>query len=744
MKFNLKMAAQAYAAIYFSQNSRVGMSILFASLLWPNTGLSGLVGLVYARLISRGLHIAPSQQGAHLYNGLLIGLSLGAIYPVSVSTILLIGAGCFAAALIGLVGNDYFWRKEKLLALSLPFVLANLLIIPAAQHLILLPRAAVTDPWARFTPELPVWMQPLKTYLSSLGGAYFIESPWMGLLIALTLLRASRYLSLMAVGGYLIGRLTYLDLAGGNHPELIPTFAFNFILTAMALSIWTIPGRASALLALGGAALCAVLINTLQSISSDSGLPWTALPFLLTTWLVLAALQRRSDHRAPELNLHQPDLPESTFERARLARSRGDLAGIPQLLPPFQGIWQIYQGCYGPHTHQPPWQYALDFYQTEEGCSFRTDGACLEDYRCFAASVHAPVSGQVVAWVNHLADNAPGQVDSVHPWGNHLMIRTQDGFYILLAHLKQHSIEVQPGAWVESGQFLARCGNSGRSPQPHLHLQVQCSAEAGAPTWPFRLCHSLSTPLVAQSAGTRHRYQLSWMPKEGERLQPSSISPALVEALNLPMGRVLEYRCQQAQQSGSLKLSIVIDLHGERRIQSASGASCSFIQTPQLLACYDRKGPHDPWFDAWILAIGLSPMEVQPIDWLDAPSAGLLDGFRHWLGRQLRSPLPQGMSSHYTRKPAKNREGWQQTGTHVCASLAGAITLCTQAHIEPATGLSQLRIEVNGVLWGEAELLAIIQIPDAGIPGWYRPIAARSWVTHIPTVAPQLLQESAL
>ncbi len=743
MKFNLKIAAQAYAAIYFSQNSPMGISILFASLLWPNTGLSGLIGLGYARLVSHILHVAPSQQGSHLYNGLLIGLSIGALYPVSISTFLLIGAGCFAAALIGLVSNDYFWQKEKLLALSLPFVLANLLITPAAQHLILIPNIPVTDPFARFTPELPAWMQPLKTYLSSLGGAYFIESPWIGLLIALALLRASRYLSLMAVGGYLIGRLTYLDLAGGNHPELIPAFAFNFILSSMALSIWTIPGRASALLALGGAALCAVLINTLQSISSDSGLPWTALPFLLTTWLVLAALQRRSVHRAPELNLHQPDLPENSYERARLARSRGDLAGIPQLLPPFQGIWQIYQGCYGPHTHQPPWQYALDFYQTDESCSFRSDGSCVEDYRCFGAPVHAPVSGQIVAWVNHLADNAPGQVDSVQPWGNHLMIRTLDGFYILLAHLKQHSIEVQPGAWVESGQFLARCGNSGRSPQPHLHLHVQCSAEVGAPTCPFRLCHSLSM-LPASQLASRHRYQLSWIPQEGDSLQTSCPSPALVEAFNLPLGRVLEYRCQQAHQSGSLKLRIVIDLHGKRRIQSASGASCSFIQTPQLLACYERKGPHDPWFDAWILAIGLSPMEVQPIDWFDAPSASLFHGFRHWLGRQLRPPLPQGLSSHYARKPAESREGWQQTGTHACASLGGTITLCTHAHIEPATGLSQLRIEVNGTLWGEAELLAISQIPDAGIPGWYRPIAVRSSTTPTFSVDSQILQESGL
>ncbi len=723
----LRTAGQAYAAIYFSQNSRMGALLLLASLLWPNTGLSGLIGLGSALLISRALHIAPAQQGSHLYNGLLVGLSLGAVYPVSPGTILLMVAGCLVAVLIGLLSNDLLWQREKLIAFSLPFALTTLLISPAAQHQMLLPNTSTDPIFARLIPALPSWLQPLSDYLSSLGGAYFIESPWMGLLITLSLLRASRYLSLMALAGYLTGRLTYLELAGGSHPELIPAFAFNFILTTMALSMWTIPGRASALLALSGAALNALMVNTLQSLGSDSSIPWTSLPFLVTTLTILAALQRRSKNCGPELNLHQPDLPERSYERARLARSRGALAGIPQLLPPFQGNWQVYQGCHGPHTHQPPWQYALDFYQTEDDCSFRTDGRVLEDYRCFNEAVHAPVSGQIISWVNHLPDNAPGQVDSVHLWGNHLMIRTLDGYYVVLAHLKQFSIEVQSGAWVEATQFLARCGNSGRSPQPHLHLHVQRSAEAGAATWPFRLCHGLCTSPTMDQTETGYAYQLSWLPKEGDSLQPSRSSPALAEAMSLPLGRVFEYRCQRALKSRLLRLSIVIDLQGERRIQSDSGASCAFVQTPQLLACYDRKGPQDPWFDAWILAIGLSPMDVQPIRWHDHPSADLLRGFRHRVGTLLRHPLPQGLHSCYHRQPEHNREGWHQTGIHQFSFLGVTTTLHTEARIVPATGLSQLQILLADSLWGEAELIAITQLPDAGIPGWRRPISVCSW-----------------
>lgn len=48
---------------------------------------------------------------------------------------------------------------------------------------------------------------------------------------------------------------------------------------------------------------------------------------------------------------------------------------------------------------------------------------------------------------------------------------------MLLAHLRAGSIEVGPGDPVTVGQPVARCGNSGNSTQPHLHLQVMDSRD---------------------------------------------------------------------------------------------------------------------------------------------------------------------------------------------------------------------------------------------------------------------------
>lgn len=65
--------------------------------------------------------------------------------------------------------------------------------------------------------------------------------------------------------------------------------------------------------------------------------------------------------------------------------------------------------------------------------------------------------------------------------GNHLIVEIGSGEgFVLLAHLRAGSIRVGEGEWVEAGQELAACGNSGNSTQPHLHLQIMDSVDPSA------------------------------------------------------------------------------------------------------------------------------------------------------------------------------------------------------------------------------------------------------------------------
>jgi murein DD-endopeptidase MepM/ murein hydrolase activator NlpD len=55
--------------------------------------------------------------------------------------------------------------------------------------------------------------------------------------------------------------------------------------------------------------------------------------------------------------------------------------------------------------------------------------------------------------------------------GNHVFIDS-DGVVVAVCHLQQGSVEVRAGQRVRIGDVLGRCGNSGNSTEPHVHVQA--------------------------------------------------------------------------------------------------------------------------------------------------------------------------------------------------------------------------------------------------------------------------------
>lgn len=56
--------------------------------------------------------------------------------------------------------------------------------------------------------------------------------------------------------------------------------------------------------------------------------------------------------------------------------------------------------------------------------------------------------------------------------GNHVMIQARDGLVVAVCHLQRASVQVRLGQGVGVGEPLGRCGNSGNSTEPHVHLQA--------------------------------------------------------------------------------------------------------------------------------------------------------------------------------------------------------------------------------------------------------------------------------
>lgn len=103
-----------------------------------------------------------------------------------------------------------------------------------------------------------------------------------------------------------------------------------------------------------------------------------------------------------------------------------------------------------------------------------TDGKRNEDFRVFGKPVYAMADGYVVASLDGMPDNVPGEFREDPGEGNHVYLKHGDE-YALYAHLRNGSVParlLEPGAAVARGELLGEVGNSGRSGGPHLHLQV--------------------------------------------------------------------------------------------------------------------------------------------------------------------------------------------------------------------------------------------------------------------------------
>ena len=123
------------------------------------------------------------------------------------------------------------------------------------------------------------------------------------------------------------------------------------------------------------------------------------------------------------------------------------------------------------HTMTPDQRWAYDLVVEP----FFTGSDQLEDYGCYGVPVVAPVHGLVTQAHDGEPEMTPGVVSNNFeaPLGNHVVIQLETGTYLIIAHLKTGSVEVETGETVEEGQVIGACGNSGNTSEPHIHIHHQ-------------------------------------------------------------------------------------------------------------------------------------------------------------------------------------------------------------------------------------------------------------------------------
>ena len=540
----------SYSQVFFSTSKILAIFLVFISFFDYGAGLGGLIAVVVANLLAYflGFNSYFLKSGLYGFNSLLVGLGVGLIFQPSVELFVLVAitaVTCFFLTIVfqGVLG------KYGLPFLSVPFLIAIWIVSLSGGQLTALnisERGIYTynelfGLGGQTMVDLYNWLENMvgssfvRIYFYSLGAIFFQKGLLAGIIISAGLLIFSRITFVLSILGYAVSYLFYI-LVGIEFNSLSYTFiGFNYILTAVALGgYYLIPGRISytwIIVLLPSVVL--ITISTQQLFQLFRISPYS-LPFNMIVLTFLYALKLRE--KRPGRLLETP--VQLGNPEKNLYLQSGNLKRFPARYPvaaslPFYGEWEVSQGHNGNHTHKGAWQHALDFNVTDKnGKQFKGTGDFPEDYFCFGKAVIAPYDGTVIEVINSIPDNKIGDVNTKYNWGNTIIIEHTYGIYSKLSHLKYHSIEVKEGDRVKQGQLLGKCGNSGRSPFPHLHFQFQSTPYIGSHTLDYPLGHYLLK-------GDKYTFETFSVPQEGQVVANPVKNDLLLKVLHFVPGQAI-------------------------------------------------------------------------------------------------------------------------------------------------------------------------------------------------------------
>lgn len=708
--------ARGFAWVSMVPSRRAGLALGCLTFLDPGHGSIGMIAALSGWAAGYAAGADGQERPVCVFNGLLTGLFVAHVWSLGPSMLILaVLGGVFAGWLTVALGR-LSWSLIQLPILSVPFVLVAMLTTAAGGSFTTLRLNPYSAPPALLGTQV-------DRFLSAVGSLYFIPNPFVGLFILAVILAFSRYYVVLAILGYGAAWIFLRQL--GAAPEHLATCAWdsNAILAALLVGgLFATPSLFTAALGVLASVMAAWLAVAFGRIFDVAHLVPFSSPFVVAAWSVLYAAVR-NNRISSRFNVAVPDAPERTYERTQISLARiGRPASVPLALP-VAGVWTVSQGFSGQHTHRGPWRHALDFIVMKGDKSFANRGTSLGDFHCYNQPVLSPAYGQVWRVMGEVPDNTPGTVNVAANWGNFVLIRLATGQFVLLAHLKPASIAVWPGAWVKPGDFLGLCGNSGRSPQPHLHLHVQGTDDVGAPTLPFHLASVVvANPAASGNQAEEARYELAVVPQE-----LAAVWSALqgdVRPFYLLAGRGIRYTVARNERlDANWSLHCEVDDLGRHVLVSSAGGRCLAESTWSVFAGYDRDDVPDLYLDLWLLSVGFTPVSWEVTCWTDGHTPARL--LPHLLAKFLSVGLwPWGSAakSSYHRAWEAGAQAWKQSAHH--RQNVTGLVVETEAFLAPQLGCTYLTGKVGKVGNDRYTFQATstFQRADIGVPGWETPL----------------------
>ena len=601
--------------ILFVQSKMVGFLLLVISLQNPNMALAGIIAfgsiILFAKLC--GFYIRKFSNCYWIYNPLLVGLSIGCLFRVDFKVAGLIVVMSILTILVTTFLESMLVSRGLPL-LSLPFAIVSILVYMVAHSYgKLFSLALFTQTEPAFMTSLPIW---LASFFRALGMIIFSPTVITGILIFVILLWFSRILLLLAIVCFFAGVYTQSCLDGTFETAITSSYSFNYILVGLATVTFLKPSLRTYALALLGVCVCVFFADATTKIAGFYRIPVFTLPFNISVILLMLTLRRFG---YLDQNIELRETPEKSLS-ANLVSKQRFCIDKPAIGLPFAGQCTVYQGWDGEWTHNGKWRHAIDFVCCDEnGSMHKSSGCCLEDHLIFGMDILAPVGGCVVSCCDYLPDNPVGNVDHINNWGNHIILRSPEGIHVELSHLMAKSLLVKQGDYVSPGQILAKCGNSGFSPVPHLHIQVQRSCYLGDDTIPF-------TFTMFHSGGD---LRLRSCPLHGEVIRAVKYSADRQFLCTMPLGKVFEFDMLSPDTESNCRFRVCRDqyLSAKTYLEDEDGSRLYFGVLHGSFRFYDYRGSNTSPLHLLYLAMPSFPLiETENFHWQEALPVNLVYG----------------------------------------------------------------------------------------------------------------------
>ena len=479
---------------------------MFVTFMTPQIGLVGLGFILFFHLllVRLGYSKLEIRSGVLGFNAVLVGLSIAYSYEINKFFIGLFFIAILISVVITIWCKNYF-GKYHLPFLTIPFfIIVNIIsmstksfdVFNVNMDFVFHENTLVflnQNNWYRMVHSLDLITIPnhFKVFLITLSTIFYQKSVLGGLLILFGMFIFSRIAVLYAFIGF-YSALFFYHIMGGNLENLTYFYSgVNFIFLAIALGCYFyIPNIYSILLVFFLSPILMFIMITLGKIMFVFQMNSMSMSFSILTSITLYILYSRHDYKLIIPANTSYNSPEKALYDYLHHLKRKVVNPYYTMFLPFWGEWFVSQGYDGKITHLGDWGKALDFVICDEKQdTYNNYGQKLADFYCYNKPILAPADGYVYDAINYVEENEINEVNVLQNWGNSIIINHLNGLYSQISHIKKDSFLVNIGDYVKKGTIIATCGNSGRSPEPHIHFQAQHIPTFGAKTVPLPLSY---------------------------------------------------------------------------------------------------------------------------------------------------------------------------------------------------------------------------------------------------------------